>query len=160
MKLFSEKHYHEWFRWGVIVKGVVSVCEIVLGITLYFVTYAMFQHVLFIFVGGEFAETPHDLFWEYLARSSRDFATVPETFWAFLFLSHGVVKGFLSWGLWKEKLWAFPLSGVIFVGFVIYQLYQLTYLNSVSLWAITIFDIALIVLILHEYRHRKKLRAA
>jgi uncharacterized membrane protein len=156
MKFFSEKNYHKWFRWGIIVKAIVSVGEIALGIALCFVSYEAFKHILFYFVGGELAETPRDLFWEYLARSSRDFTAEPESFWAFLFISHGVVKTFLSWGLWKEKLWAFPTAAIIFVGFVIYQLYQLTYLTSVFLWLITIFDIALIVLILHEYKHRRK----
>ena len=156
MKLFSETHYHEWFRWGVILKGIISVGEIILGITLYFVTYETLKHALFFFVGGEITETPRDLFWGYLAKASRDFTTEPESFWAFLFISHGAVKSFLAWGLWKEKLWAFPTAAIVFVGFIAYQLYQLTYLNSVSLWAITIFDVVLIVLILHEYRHRRR----
>jgi len=156
MKILSENNYHAWFRWGVLVKGIISVGEIALGVALCFVSYETFKHALFFFIGGEFSETPRDLFWEYLARSSRDFMVVPESFWAFLFITHGAVKAFLSWGLWKEKLWSFPAAAAVFIGFIVYQLYQLTYLNSISLWLITGFDVALVVLILHEYKHRKR----
>jgi len=156
MKLFSEKTTTSGSGGGA-CEGRHKCREIALGVALYLVSYEALRHVLFFLVGGEFAETPRDLFWEYLARSSRDFMAVPESFWAFLFVSHGVVKTFLSWGLWKGRLWAFPVSAAVFVGFVVYQLYQLTYLSSVFLWLITVFDIVLIVLILHEYKHRKRI---
>ena len=156
MKLFSEKNYHRLFRWGVFAKLAISVGEIVAGVALSFITYATIQRAIFFFVGNEIAETPRDIFWEYLARSFHNATVAPESFWAFLFISHGVVKLFLAWGLWREKLWSFPLSAVIFTGFVIYQLYQLTYLNSGFLWLITVFDVVLIVLIMHEYRRRKR----
>ena len=156
MKLLSEKKYHWLFRWGVFVKLAVSFGEIVVGVALTFVSYATIKQAIFFFVGNEMAETPRDFFWEYAARGFHDVTASPASFWVFLFISHGIVKLFLAWGLWKEKIWSFPLSAVVFAGFVVYQLYQLTYLNSFFLWFITVFDIVLIVLILHEYRRRKK----
>jgi uncharacterized membrane protein len=156
MKLFSERRSYAWFRWGVWLKLLISVGEIALGVALAFWSYETLKHIVLFFVGSEIAETPRDLFWEYAVRGFRNFAAAPESFWAFLFISHGLVKMFLSWGLWKDKLWAFPVSAAVFAGFVVYQIYQLTYLNSIFLWLMTIFDIALIALILNEYRHRRR----
>jgi uncharacterized membrane protein len=156
MKFLSEKNYHRLFRWGVFAKLAISFGEIALGIALSFVSYETIKQVVFFFAGNEIAETPRDFFWEYAAQGFHTATAAPESFWAFLFISHGVVKLFLAWGLWKEKLWSFPLSAIIFAGFVVYQLYQLTYINSFFLWLITIFDIVLIALIMHEYRRRKR----
>lgn len=156
MKPFLERQSHKWFRWGVWLKLVISAGEIVLGAALAFMSYETIKRIVLFFAGSEIAEAPRDFFWEYAARSFHNFATASESFWAFLFISHGVVKVFLAWGLWKDKLWAFPASAAVFAGFVVYQFYQLTYLDSTLLWLITIFDIALIVLILHEYWHRRK----
>ena len=156
MKFISEKLYHKLFDWGVILKALMSVGEIILGALLSFFSYETLQRAIYFFTGDEFAETPRDVFWDYVARGFHNFTAAPESFWAFLFISHGIVKLFLAWGLWKEKLWAFPSSAAVFTLFVIYQFYQLTYLNSALLWLITVFDIVLIVLILHEYQHRKR----
>jgi uncharacterized membrane protein len=155
MKFLSETNYHRLFRWGVSIKLAVSFFEIMLGVALTFLSYEAIKQFIFFFAGNEIAESPRDFFWDYAARGYHTATAAPESFWAFLFISHGVVKLFLAWGLWKEKLWSFPLSAVVFSGFVVYQLYQLTYLNSFFLWLITVFDIALIVLILREYRRRK-----
>ena len=160
MKILPEKMYHELFRWGVMAKLLLSAGEIAVGAALSFVNYEAIKGFALIFIGGEVAETPRDLIWDYAARSFHSFAAAPESFWAFLFISHGVVKAFLAWGLWREKLWSFPISGVIFTGFVIYQVYQSTYVHSGLLWLITVFDIALIILILHEWKHRRRRLAA
>jgi uncharacterized membrane protein len=156
MKFLSEKNYHRLFRWGVFAKLAISFGEIVLGAALTTLSYETIQRVALFFLGNEMAEAPRDFFWEFAAKQYHAATAAPESFWAYLFISHGVVKLFLAWGLWKEKLWSFPLSAIVFSGFVIYQCYQLTYLHSSFLWLITIFDIILIALILHEYRRRKR----
>ncbi len=77
-----------------------------------------------------------------------------QSFWASLLLAHGIVKIFLIWGLLHNKLWAFPLSALVFSCFVLYQIHDFLTSHSPFVVLITIFDAFLIVLILHEYRHR------
>ena len=55
---------------------------------------------------------------------------------------------------------AYPSSAAIFGLFVIYQIYSMFFIPSLLLAALTVFDIILIILILHEYRHKKRLRTA
>ena len=155
MKFISEERYHALFRWSVALKALMSVLEVVLGVALYFISYVALKHTAVFLTGDEFAETPRDFLWSSVVKSSHDFTAVSESFWAFLFISHGLVKAFLSWGLWKEKLWAFPTAAIVFVGFIVYQLYQLTYLTSIFLWLVTAFDVALVALIVHEYWRRR-----
>lgn len=71
---------------------------------------------------------------------------------AFYFFSHGAVKIFLVWGLWKSKLWAYPVS-IIFLGaFGLYQLYEILQQFSFVVTAFLLFNIVVIILIIHEYR--------
>ena len=156
MKLLSEHFYHRIFRWGVVGKAIISAGEIAAGLLFIFVSYNTLRNWAFAIFGGELNEAPSDSLWNYFATEAHRFAATPQAVWAFIFLSHGIVKMFLVGGLWREKLWAYPTSAIIFAGFVAYQFYQMTYTPSLALWAITIFDIILIALILHEYRHRKR----
>jgi len=156
VRSLSEKKYHELFRWGVIVKIVISCGEILFGVAFLFISYDAMRQLGVHLFGNELLEVPLDIWLRYAVLGFQNFAATSESFWSFLFISHGVVKLFLSWGLWRGKLWAFPTAAVIFAGFVVYQFYQLTYVNSIFLWLITIFDILLIVLVVHEYRRRTR----
>src|SRR4029077_20105793 len=100
-------------------------------------------------------ETNRDFFWRILAHGFNGFWSTRQSFWAFLFLSHGIVKIFVLSGLLKQKMWSYPIAAAVFVGFIIYQIYQMSITPSFFLIVITILDVLLVVLILHEYRHKK-----
>jgi len=73
-------------------------------------------------------------------------------FMAIYLLSHGVVKMFAVVALLKNKLWGYPLSIVIFGGFIVYQIYRFTLTGGIGLIALTVFDLVVICLIWLEYR--------
>lgn len=55
------------------------------------------------------------------------------------FLSHGIIKIFLTWALLKKRLWAYPIAIIFFGVFNIYQLISLPVHGS-------LFDIVLLVI--------------
>jgi uncharacterized membrane protein len=67
-------------------------------------------------------------------------------------LSHGVVKMFAVLALLKNKLWGYPLSIVVFGGFIAYQIYRFTLTGGIGLIALTIFELVVVGLIWLEYR--------
>jgi uncharacterized membrane protein len=147
MKFLSEKSYHRLFYIGIVIKGLYSIAEFALGALFVFFNYATLYRAAFFFMGDELAEGP-------VVRTLRDFAATPRSFWAFLFISHAIVKLFLTWGLLRDKLWAYPLSAAVFALFIVSQLYQMAYTPSLALSFITVFDVALIALILREYKNK------
>lgn len=155
MNFFSEKICHFLFKIGVVIKIIVSFGEIILGLMFYFLSYEVINKIVFFFVGEEFMENPRGFVWNYIFRELQNFFATPKSVWAFIFLSHGIIKMFVANGLLRNKLWAYPASAVIFALFIIYQLYQIHYNPSMFLELITIFDAALIALIMHEYRYKK-----
>ena len=65
----------------------------------------------------------------------------------------------LVWALLKHKLWAYPLSIIVFAAFIVYQLYRFTFTRGLGLIALSLFDLVVIWLIYLEYRALKQRRA-
>lgn len=156
MKLFSEKLYHLYFRIGIAIKTLIGIGEIVCGFALVFFSYDTLNRFVLYFVGSEIAETPRDAIWGYIFDGFKNFTATPQAVWAFVFLSHGIVKMLLTGGLWKGKLWAYPASIAIFSLFVVYQFIEILANPSYLMILITAFDIIVIALISHEYWHKRK----
>lgn len=154
-KPIPEKAYYTFFEAGVVVKGILTLGELALGSLFYFASTATLNNIFYYLLGNEATEQPRDLIWGYAIQQFQGIVGPNQSFWAFILLSHGIVKIFLVWGLLKHKLWAYPTSAVIFALFVAYQIYSLFFIPSLLLAVLTAFDIILIFLILHEYRQKK-----
>jgi uncharacterized membrane protein len=74
------------------------------------------------------------------------------TFGAVFLISHGVAKLVMVAGLWRRRRWAYPFALVFLVGFVIYQLFRMTFDPSVGLALLTAFDVLVIWLVWRDYR--------
>jgi hypothetical protein len=59
-------------------------------------------------------------------------------------------------GLLREKLWAYPASFAVFGAFIAYQLYRYSFTHDVALIFLSIFDLFVIGLAVHEYRLLRK----
>ncbi|HEX4104079.1 MAG TPA: DUF2127 domain-containing protein [Candidatus Paceibacterota bacterium] len=158
MAIVSEKTYHRVFWGGIIIKGLISVGELLLGVLFLFFSYATLFSVAVALTGDELTESPRDPLWNLAVHSFNGFTATPQAIWAFIFLSHGIVKTFMIVGLIKDWLWIYPVSAIVFAAFAAYQIYQYTYAPSFFLIAITVFDVILIGLILHEYRYERRNR--
>jgi uncharacterized membrane protein len=77
-------------------------------------------------------------------------------FFAFYLLSHGLIKSVLVVGLLREKLWAYPASFAVFGAFIAYQLYRYSFTHDIALILLSIFDLFVIYLAVHEYRLLRK----
>ncbi len=165
MKFLTEKDYHQLFEWGVWLKTVIAVGETLLGILLYLASTVTLNNIIYYFLGGELREVPRDLIWGILLRgfeglsgpTSQGFVGASaQSFWAFIFLAHGVVKLALLVGLLKNKLWAYPASAAVFTLLAIYQIYSLFFGPDLLLEFITVLDVIVIALILHEYGRKRR----
>jgi uncharacterized membrane protein len=151
----SERLLHDFFEGGVIIKLIIAIGEVVLGILFYFVSAPTLNNIFFFLIGQEGVEQPRDLVWTYVIHGYQGLVA-SQSFWAFLFLSHGLVKIVLAWALLKNKLWAYPAAAAVFSFFAIYQTYTLVSKPTVFLTLFTAFDIIVIALVLHEYKHKKR----
>lgn len=81
-------------------------------------------------------------------------------FLAWYAILHGIPKVILALVLIRRKLWGYPLSLAILIGFILYQVYEIIGGRSLLFMiSITIFDLFVGYMIIHEWR-RDKIRFA
>lgn len=147
--VLQEKYYHRAFVISLTLKTIAAVTQTVLGIVLLFTT--GITDVIVFLARHELLEDPTDFF------ATRIDHLLPLTVHtqlvaALYLLVHGLVKGFLIWGLLKNRLWAYPAS-LIFIGLIVfYQIMSLASAHPLTLAILTLFDVVVAFLIWHEYK--------
>ena len=152
----QEKRIHQIFVVSVLFKGAHAFVEIIGGVLLYLFSTQTLVALMLRYSQDELIEDPHDWVGTHLLTFARGFSVEDHHFYAFYLLSHGIVKSVLVLGLLKEKLWAYPASFVVFGLFIAYQLYRYSFTHEIALILLTIFDLFVIYLAVHEYRLLRK----
>ena len=152
----QERRVHQVFAVSVSLKGLHALFEIVAGVALYLTSTATIVGSISEWSNRQIALERNDWIADHLLRFAETFSVEKHHFYAFYLLSHGLVKGVLVIGLLKEKLWAYPASFVVFGGFIAYQLYRYSFTHEFTLILLSIFDLFVIGLAVHEYRLLRK----
>ncbi len=152
----QERRIHQVFAVSVSLKGLHALFEIVGGLALYFTSTETIVGWISSWSDRAIAEEKHDWIASHLLRFAETFSVQQHDFFSFYLLSHGIVKIVLVYGLLKEKLWAYPASFVVFGGFIAYQLYRYSFTHEFVLILLSIFDLFVIALAVHEYRLLRK----
>lgn len=155
MQRLSEKNIYSIFEISVVLKGIHAVLEIISGILAFFLTKAFLVSVMTFFTRGELLEEPNDFFANYFMVMANNISINTKYFLAFYLLSHGIIKFFLVVGLLRKKLWAYPTSIAVFSLFAFYQIFRYFHTLSIGLLLLTILDLIIIFLTIHEYRYLK-----
>ena len=130
--------------------------ELLVGCTLLFVDTTVLVRTILRWTHGELAEDPSDVVANYLGRLAHSLSASTTTFIAIYLLAHGLIKIALVGGLLVRKLWAYPLTLVIMLGFVAYQTYRLSHGFSMELMLLTVLDGVVTLLIWLEYRRLRQ----
>lgn len=152
----QEKRIHQLFVVSVAAKGLHAALELVTGIALYLVSTATIVGSLSRWSSREITLERNDWIATHLLRFAEGFSVEKHHFYAFYLLSHGIVKGLLVVGLLRQKIWAYPASFVVFSLFIAYQLYRYSFTHDAFLILLSIFDLFVIALAVHEYRLLRK----
>lgn len=155
-KIKSDQLIHVGFDIGLLLKALNALAEIIGGVALLFLPPDKLNTFITFVTRGELSEDPNDFIMNHLIRLGQSFGISLWHFFIFYLLSHGIIKLTVLFLLWKKKLWAYPLSVAVFIGFIIYQLLRFTSNNSIFMLLLTLLDIVMIVLTILEYRRIKK----
>lgn len=152
----KEKDIFYLFEGSLILKGAHAIIEIVGGFLILLISQRFIVKTILFFVDDEISEDSRDFVSNYLIHVAQNFSIGSKHFIALYLLSHGIIKGILVISLWQKKLWAYPVSIIVFGLFIVYQIARYTYTHSIWLIIFTVFDIFVIWLIYHEYRIQKR----
>ena len=149
-KIFPEKDIRRIFQISILMKAIDALFEIIGGIMVVF-TSRITGWVAYL-IQRELLEDPKDFIANFFRSNLPHLSENQRYFIVFYLLSHGLIKLFLAGGLLRNKLWAYPSAIIVFILFVLYQIYRYSYTQSVYLILLTIFDIIVIALTWHEYK--------
>ena len=157
LKRFNRENniIHKSFEVGILLKGIDGILEVIGGILLVFLNPIRLNKLIILLTQHELSEDPQDIISSFMIKLSSNFSVSTQYFGVFYLISHGIVKFILVILLWKKKIWAYPLTVVSLILFIIYQIYRYTIDHSMSLIILTIFDIIMIILTFVEYKRMK-----
>ena len=149
---------HRAFQVGVILKGVDGVLELLGGAALLLTTQATIQRAVSLLTNEELAEDPRDYLANHVVRMAQQLSLSTQHFAAIYLFAHGAIKIALVVGLLRGWRWSYPAALLVLTDFIGYQLYRLAHLPSLGLSVLTALDLAVVILIWHEWRHARAWR--
>ena len=152
----KQAYWHELFEAGVAFKALNSVWEMLGSIFLLTRLHSWLTHKVIQISHSEFLGDHDDFFSHFISGqlSHLDVAST-RTFVGLYLLFHGLMNAFLAYNLYRNRLWAFPVSIAFTSTFLVYQAYRLVHTHSPLLLFITVLDVFFIILTVHEYRFQK-----
>lgn len=150
--LITEKKLHLTFEISIILKGFHALLEIVGGSLFLITSQKALLSLVTYFTYEEVLEDPNDIFTLFVIKTTNNLSISGLHFISLYLISHGIIKLFVVIVLFKKKIWAYPMSIVVFSTFILYQLYRYTYTHSPWLLLFSIFDVLVILLTIHEYK--------
>jgi uncharacterized membrane protein len=148
---------HGFFEFAILIKGIDGILETAGGFLLLFVPLRAIDSLVQVLTAHELSEEPDDWFANTLRHAAESISVDTKMYASVYLISHGVLKVFLVYFLWREKLWAFPAAIAFMVAFITYQLYRYSHTHSLALLIFTAIDVAVTGFIWREYRARLRL---
>jgi len=143
---------HYLFELGVSLKFVNGALEVIGAVFLFFSTSQSLNKLADKLLTNELLEDPKDLVANMVLHAVKGLTANTRVFASVYLLVHGIVKVGLVIALWKRKLWAYPLAGVVLVLFTVYQLYLFSHSRSPFQLFLTAVDVLILLLLWSEYR--------
>lgn len=153
-KLLVEKNWHRVFEFGIILKALNGVLQLISGLLILTLSKATFLNIFIKLTHGELIEDPNDKLITFASSALQHLSTNTKTFAAIYILLHAVINIFVAIQLYREKLWAYKLAMGVILLFMTYQVYRISYTHSLTLTLITIWDAIFIGVVWHEYNYR------
>lgn len=154
----SDDALDKMFNVTLVLKGLDGLLELVGGVLLLVVSPAALNHLAQQLTQHELTQDPHDFLAHHLLKLTSNLHHT-QAFGALYLLTHGLVKVVIVVGLLRREHWAYYVAFAFLGGFVVYQLYRMTYAPSVGLALLTAFDLLIIWLTWREFRRMRAHRA-
>lgn len=144
------------FRVSVTLKGIDGLLEIVGGVLLLLLPASSINAIARILTQHELSQDPTDFIATHLRDGAASLTGSLTPFAALYLLVHGIVKAVLVVAVLRGRTGAYPWMIGFLVAFVFYQAYELILHLTIGLTLLTLFDLLIIWLTVHEYRLRRR----
>jgi uncharacterized membrane protein len=146
---------HDSFEVSILIKAVDGALQIIGAILVLAINPARIAGWVYNLTTSELSEDPHDFIASHLVNFVSQYTSHAQWFAAIYLASHGLIKIFLVYCLWRRKLWAYPTAIIVFVLFGVYQMYRYSHTHGIGMIILTVLDAIVIVLTYLEYKQIK-----
>jgi uncharacterized membrane protein len=140
------------FRLAVAIKGLDGLIELVAAIVLLAVPAAFVQELVEGVLARDLLGPPDGSLARHFVAGTAEFASGNRTFAVVYLGLHGTLKLAMVAALLRKWVRAYPLVIAVLALFVAYELYRAFHTGSIVLPVLAAIDIAIIVLVVREYR--------
>ncbi len=147
------------FKISLYLKAADGILECLGGLLLLLLKPEQLNGLARVLTQHELSTDPKDFISNHILKSAHNLTSTTLIFGAIYLLSHGILKIILVVEVLRQHLWAYIGLIVATLGFIIYQVYRLSYKFTIGLTLLTLFDILVVYLTQKEYRKRKQIIA-
>jgi uncharacterized membrane protein len=142
-----------------VAKGIDGAAELIAAVVLLLVPGTTVHRLVADVLARDLLGSVDGWLARHVATATDEFAVGNRTFAVVYLGLHGVVKLALVLALLRKWLLAYPVAIAVLGAFVVYEVYRATQTGSILLPVLAALDIAIIVVIVREYRLLRRERA-
>jgi uncharacterized membrane protein len=143
------------FRIALLVKGIDGAAELIGSLVLLLVSGAALRGLTADVLSHDLLGAPNGWLARHFVTGTAEFAAGSRTFAVVYLGLHGLVKLGLVVALLRQWWPAYPAAIVVLGVFVVYEVYRAVVTGSILLPFLAALDLAVIVLVVREYRLRR-----
>ena len=143
---------HKSYELSLLLKALLGLTQLVSALILYLTPNGGITDFVTWLTSQELSEDPVDGVALWLLQSARDLSISTIAFYVLYLLAHGVLNLGIVLSLWARLNWAYPVSIVVLLVFVAYQLYEYSVTGSPMMIVLSLFDLLIALLVWREYR--------
>lgn len=151
-RVMQPQHRHALLIGTAVTKLIDGSLELLAGLSFYMFEKNVFLHFLQTLFHHELVEDPNDILYALSATFLHNLSISTQHFIAFYMIVNGVLKVFLMTLVLKQRMWAYPTTASVLGMLVLYEIYRFVHTHSVFLAVLIIIDVAVMYLILDEYK--------
>lgn len=148
---------HILFEASLFIKGTLAVAEAFAGLGLLLAPNARILSFVDWLTKNEIAQDQADPMATWMRNATMGLSIESQHFYALYLLGHGVLKLLMVVMLARRVVWAYPVSILILLGFVAYQMHRWTVEPSPVLLVLSGFDLLMAGLVWREWRGLRRL---
>ncbi len=151
-EIAQEKTVYIGFWGSVVLKGLLSLAEVVASVIVFAVPTAFLTDSATTLIHSGLLGSEHSFLATQLLKVVQEFTRGTQIFVALYLFTRGTIKLVLITALLKNKLWAYPWSLGVLGALVLFQVYQIATTHSLIVVSITLFDLVVMYFIWQEYK--------
>lgn len=147
---------HIGYVFSLIAKGLLGLGQLGAGLALAVAPPGAVLHLTDWMVRAELAEHPADLLARLVESAAASVSLPGDNFYMLYLCMHGLLNLAVVLALVARLRWAYGASVAVLAGFVVYQMAEFAAKGTPLLLVLSLIDIVVIALVLHEARSRRR----